>query len=81
MPRRNGAIRIMGDAGSRLAHGSNDYMLQGRQAIRRIDDCVEQMVRERPLTTIFAAVGFGIAIGMLLALACPASFPQLKGWT
>lgn len=78
MPRRNGATRMMGDTGSYLTDSAHDYWLQSRQAIQRIDESVERTLRERPLTTIFAAVGFGIAVGILLTLACPASFPQLK---
>jgi len=70
---------MTGDTGPRVTDGASDFWQQGRQTIRSLDDIVEQMACDRPLTTIFAAVGFGIAVGILLTLACPASFPQLKG--
>ncbi|HET6883228.1 MAG TPA: hypothetical protein VFI31_23865 [Pirellulales bacterium] len=58
--------------------GAHNYWQQGREAIREFDDRVEGSVREHPLTAIFAAVGFGVALGILLTVACPASFPQLR---
>jgi ElaB/YqjD/DUF883 family membrane-anchored ribosome-binding protein len=70
---------MMGDAGSELTEGARDYWEQGRDLIRDFDDRVEDSVREHPLTAIFAAVGFGVVLGILLTAACPASFPQIKG--
>ena len=69
---------MMADTGSGLAGDARGYFQQGREALRELDDRVEDTVREHPLTAIFAAVGFGIAVGILLTVACPASFPQLK---
>lgn len=65
-------------AASQMAAGARDYWRQGRQTLRDVDERVEDAVREQPLISIFAAVGVGIAIGIVLTLACPASFPQWK---
>ena len=78
MPRRNGAARMMADTSADLAGEAHDYWQRGRAVIRDLDDRLEDSVREHPLTTIFAAVGLGIAVGILLTVACPASFRQLK---
>jgi hypothetical protein len=79
MPRRNGAPRMVGDMGSSVADGAGDYLRQGRDVLRELDDRIEDSVREHPLLGIATAVGIGVAIGIFLTLACPASFPQLKG--
>lgn len=78
MPRRNGAPRMVGDMGSSLESGAGDYWRQGRDVLRDLDDRIEDSVREHPLMGIAAAVGIGVAIGILLTVACPASFPGLK---
>lgn len=78
MPRRNGAARMMGETGTGLSGDARAYFQQGREAMRELDDRLEDTVREHPLTAIFAAVGFGIILGIALTVACPASFPQLK---
>jgi hypothetical protein len=69
---------MMAESGSSLTGGARAYWQHGRDAIRDLDDRLEDTVREHPLTAIFAAVGFGVALGILLTVACPASFPQLK---
>ncbi|HVA49442.1 MAG TPA: hypothetical protein VNH11_23955 [Pirellulales bacterium] len=62
------------EAGSRMAQGAGDYWHQGRQALRAFDDRVEATVRERPMTAVFAALGAGIVIGILLPRLVSASF-------
>lgn len=79
MPRRNGAPRMFDEATSTLAGGARDYWRQGRKAMRDLDDRIEGGVREHPLMGIAAAIGIGVAIGIVLTVACPASFPRLKG--
>jgi ElaB/YqjD/DUF883 family membrane-anchored ribosome-binding protein len=79
MPRRNGASRMMFEQGSRVAENARDYLDQGRHALHRFDEQMEETVRGRPHTSVLAALGIGVAIGILMTLACPASFPQLKG--
>lgn len=78
MPRRNGAAHTMRDAGERLASGARHSWQQGRSAMHEMDDRLEDSVREHPLGALLAAVGVGIIAGILLTLACPESFPQLK---
>jgi ElaB/YqjD/DUF883 family membrane-anchored ribosome-binding protein len=69
---------MMAETGSRLAGGARDYWQQGRGALHHMDERVEDTVRERPLMALFAAIGVGVAIGIVLTVACPASFPQMK---
>ena len=69
---------MMGDRAAGLAGDARTYFEQGREVIREFDDRLEDTLREHPLTAIFAAVGFGIVLGILLTVACPALFPQLK---
>ncbi len=69
---------MMSETAASLSAGARDYWQEGRDAIRDLDDRLEDTVREHPLSTIFAAVGFGIAVGILLTAACPAAFPRLK---
>jgi ElaB/YqjD/DUF883 family membrane-anchored ribosome-binding protein len=69
---------MMADTGSSFAGEARAYWDHGRDAVRELDERLEDMVRDHPLATVFAAVGFGIAVGILLTVACPASFPQLK---
>lgn len=69
---------MMAESGSSLGGGARAYWQQGRDAIGDLDGRLEDTVREHPLTVMFAAVGVGVALGILLTVACPASFPQLK---
>lgn len=78
MFRRNGPAQTMRDAGEKLASGTRHSWHQGRAAMREMDDRIEDGVREHPLGALFAAVGVGIVLGILLTVACPESFPQLK---
>lgn len=78
MPRRNGASRMMFEQGARAAESARDYLDQGRHALRQFDEQVEETVRGRPHTSLLAALGIGVAIGILVTLACPASFPRMN---
>lgn len=78
MPRRNGAAHTMRETGERLASGARHSWQQSRARMGEMDDRLEDSVREHPLGAIFAAAGVGIIMGVLLTLACPESFPQLK---
>lgn len=78
MPLRNGAAHTIRETGERLASGARHSWDDSRAAMRDLDDRLEDSVREHPIGAIFAAVGVGMMLGILLTLACPASFPQLK---
>jgi ElaB/YqjD/DUF883 family membrane-anchored ribosome-binding protein len=53
------------------------FFEQGRQSMRDLETRADDMIHNRPLTSVSSAFAFGIVVGILLTLACPASFPGL----
>lgn len=55
-----------------------EFFEQGRQTMRDIETRADDMIHNRPLTSVTSAFAFGIVVGILLTLSCPASFPDMK---
>jgi ElaB/YqjD/DUF883 family membrane-anchored ribosome-binding protein len=55
-----------------------EFFQQGRQTMREMETRADDMIHNRPLTSMTSAFAFGIVVGILLTMSCPAAFPDLK---
>jgi ElaB/YqjD/DUF883 family membrane-anchored ribosome-binding protein len=55
-----------------------EFFEQGRQTMRDLETRADDMIHNRPLTSMTSAFAFGIVVGILLTMSCPAAFPQWK---
>ncbi len=50
-----------------LRNGAAQYLKQGRKRARSLEKSVERRIEQRPLSTLMAAAGVGVLIGVLAA--------------
>lgn len=55
-----------------------EFFQQGRQTMRDVETRADDMIHNRPLTSVSSAFALGIVVGILLTMSCPAAFPGLK---
>lgn len=54
-----------------------EFFEQSRQTMRNLETRADDVIHNRPLTSVSSAFALGMVLGILLTMSCPAAFPGL----